>query len=267
VISRISSPLLIFVCLFAGCWTTKQVVDYCLTEPTAALVRERVKVGDHVDLVLEDNSNRSLTVSGITDTTIGGKDGTNVPIDSVREITCTSTRYQASSTTGALAAGAAEGAAPLIGVLALPVVLGMKVQELAQAPIREWPDSELCRLSNQSDRYTFDWTSVADSEDDLPGPEIVGEEVKRRQLNCSPTLLAERFCAQRYSHGPTFSTCVGIVEPLERYGMDGLKVWDDQLLCDALETTVLEYRILIDALEFQKIFNAEVDRRGIDCGI
>lgn len=265
-ISRFCSPLLIFVCLLAGCWTTKQVVDYCLTEPTAPLVRERLSVGDHIDLVLKDNSNRSLTVSGITETTIGGIDGTNVPIDSVSEITCTSTHYQMSSTTGAFGKGALEGAAPYIGVIALPVILGMKIHDLAQEPIREWPDAELCRVSNQSDRYIVDWTSIVGSEDGLPRPENVAAEVKRRHLNCSPTFLAERFCAQRYSHGPTFSTCVGIVEPLERNGMDGLKEWDDQLLCDALETTVLEYRILIDARDFQKIFNAELDRRGIDCG-
>lgn len=266
-LSRFTLALFILACLLAGCWTTKQIVNYRLTEPTAPLVRERVNVDDHADLVLKDNSELSLIVSGVTETTIDGIDGSKVPIDSVREMTCTSTYYELSSTTGSFAEGAAAGAAPGIGLVALPVVLGTKLVKLTQAPIREWPDAELCRVSNQSNRYAVDWTSVVGSEGDLPSPEIVGEEVKRRHLNCSPTLLAERFCAHRYSHGPTFSICVSVVEPLERSGMDGVKEMDDQLMCDALKTAVLEDRILIDAVDFQKKFNAEVDRRGIDCGI
>jgi len=253
--------------LLNGCSTPRQMVNYWLTEPTAPLVRQWVKVDDQLEFVLKDRATRKLTVSEVTETAIRGNDGTTVRIDNVQEMKCTSTQHEMTGSTEAMSKGMLEGAAPWIGVIVLPVVLVMKLSELAQAPIQKWPDAELCRVSNHPGHYGYEASGVNGNEDQLPSLESVHEEIERRRLNCDSLYLAEANCAKRFTHGPTFSKCAKTVEPLERAGPDGVQEWDDQLLCEAqsgMRSILIAGHSLAGVSSFRDVISKEAERRDPD---
>jgi len=254
--------------LLAGCYTTSQMVNYCLTEPTAPLVRHRVAVGDQLEVRLKNSTTHNIEVSEISDVNIGGKDGTTFPIDMIEAVTCTTTELEPTWITEGVMGGAAEGAAPLLAIFVIPAWWGKALYEQSLGPIRDWSNDQLCRTLNLSGAPEHvRETGNARSNEKLDLTAVI-REIERRELDCDPKYLAEKNCASLVTHGPSFTRCVAIVEPLESYGPDGVKEWGDQLLCEAgtKSETALWANYNVPGLpSIRGSILKEMDVRNVDC--
>jgi hypothetical protein len=256
--------------LLGGCYTTSQVVSYRLTEPTAPLVRHRVAVGDQLEVRLKNSTTHNIKVTEITDTEIRGKDGTTIPINTIERVTGTITETEMTGLTEAALGGAAEGAAPLIVIFAIPAMWGKSLYEQSLGPARGWPHDQLCDVSNLPDQFGYIATGENQEYENWPDLEAINREIERRELNCDTMLLTEKHCAGFFTHGPAFTKCTKIVEPLERSGRDGIQEWDNQLLCEAHSGLLPFVTVDHNLAYFTKIsdfISNEVKRRETDCTI
>jgi len=251
-----------------GCYTTSERASYRLTEPTAPLVRELVEVGDQLEVRLKDLSVQRIQVAAVTESSIKGRNGATIEIDSIVEMTCTETEYEMTGSTEAFLGGAAQGAAPLIGTVWLPVYWGTKLFGGSLPPVREWEDIQLCRVTNRREDYQSRPELVWHDTEEQPTLDEISREVQRRRLNCDPSTLAERHCAGVTTHGPTFSDCAMLVEPIERLGPAGVGEWDDQSLCEvSAKLVVLGLGSKLPGSKtLRQVITWELIQRDLDCG-
>jgi len=262
--------------LTQGCWASQQVVRYCLTEPTAPLVKEWVDEGDRIEVVLKDQTTGDLVVSKISDTTIESKDGATVSISTIDSLTCKQTERESTWITDLVLGSTGEalvwgGLGGVILLVAIPVAAVAAIQDLAEAPIDDWPDDHLCRISNRPEDFGYGQSGMHPDSANMPSLQEIEQEIGNRDLDCDPKLMAVKSCAAIFTHGPTFTECTNLVEPLERYGPDGIREWNDESLCKAIENPPMLYKDVMGttglqaASSFADFLQNEAARRGLKC--
>ncbi len=255
--------------LQGGCWTSSQFVDYCLTEPTPALVRERVAPGDELQIILNDGTTAKMTVESVTTTTIEGRQGGSIDIRDIQEATCSATDYEMTWLTESTLAGMGEGAAPFLAVIIAPVALGNYIYKQGLPPVREWPDIQVCRVANRPQDYPAIFEATEDDDSEVVSLSMILREKEKRELDCTPLLLAERYCAALFTDGESFTTCTEIVVPIERDGPGGVRTLSDRNLCEAQfglrPLRRVDHQMTSEA-RMHVLVDQEAAERGVDCG-
>lgn len=170
-----------------GCWTSQQIVQYQLVEPTAPLVYEMVRPGDELEITLKNGSRVNMIVAEVQGGAIRGESGAVIQASEIREITCIDTLHDPTWITELGAELILAPAAQTALVLSAPVSISAAwAHQLGQMPIDEWPDDQLCRVSNRPDDYRSIWDA---NSDDKSGStvEMIRAEVSKRNLDGDPT--------------------------------------------------------------------------------
>ena len=257
----------------SGCWASRQVVDYRLTEPTGPLVNHRVSVGDRLEVGLRDGSTKQFKVSNLDDSAIYGEHGSSIQLPDIKTLEAKSTDYDATWLTEAFVESALEGAAPLILIVAIPAYAGWLIYDIASGDIKDWPDDQLCRIKNNPDQYLNSEKDSPKEKDEMPDLDEIEREIEKRDARCDVTYLAEKRCAMKYTNGQKFSECVESAEVFERAGITRVEAWPDKTLCQTIENPGYFYNVTGTSRNDEAVQGitgsalGELERRGVDCSV